>query len=95
MPRNSASLQVQFEKDRLGTLAVDVRTSGQQFDDSANQYRLDGYGLVDLYGEHGFGERWSVYAAAQNLFNATVQAGRTPILTLGAPRIVMVGVRLR
>jgi outer membrane receptor protein involved in Fe transport len=95
VPRNSASLQMRFEKERVGTLSVALRTSGRQFDDSANQFMLDGYELVDLYGEHRFGERWSVYAAAQNLLNATVQAGRTPILTLGAPRIVMVGVRLR
>ena len=95
VPRNSASLQMRFEKERIGTLSVDLRTSGRQFDDSSNQYRLDGYGLVDLYGEHRFGERWSVYASAQNLLNATVQAGRTPILTLGAPRVVMVGLRLR
>lgn len=94
VPRNSATLQARFHKDRIGILSVDLRTSGQSFDDSANQFRLAGYAQVDLYAEHAFGRRWEVYSSAQNLFNEEVQAGRTPLLTLGAPRIVTIGVRL-
>lgn len=93
VPRNSASLQARFAKARLGTLAVDLRTSGRQFDDSANQFRLAGYAQVDLYASHSFGERWQVYASSQNLLNQPVEAGRTPILTLGAPRVVAIGLR--
>ncbi len=94
VPRNSATLQMQFSRHRIGTLAVDLRTSGRQFDDSANQFRLDGYAQVDLYAEHSFGEKWQVYASTQNLLNQPVQAGRTPILTLGPSRIVMLGLRI-
>ena len=67
--------------------------SGIQYDDSANQYELDGYVQVDLYAEHSFGRRFSVYGSVQNLLNQQVQAGRTPLLTLGAPRIVLGGLR--
>jgi len=35
-----------------------------------------------------------VYSGIQNLLNQPVQAGRTPVLTLGAPITVMGGVRL-
>jgi outer membrane receptor protein involved in Fe transport len=94
VPRNSATLQARFHKDKVGILSVDLRASGQSFDDSANQFRLTGYAQVDLYAEHAFGRRWQVYSSAQNLFNTEVQAGRTPLLTLGAPRIVAIGVRL-
>lgn len=94
VPRNSASLQARLVKERIGVLSVALRTSGQQFDDSANQFRLDGYAQVDLYAEHMFGRRWGVYSSVQNLLNSEVQAGRTPLLTLGAPRIVSVGIRL-
>ena len=93
VPRNSASMQVRLSKVRVGILSIDLRTSGQQFDDSANQFRLDGYAQVDLYAEHAFGDKWRVYSSVQNLLNAEVQAGRTPLLTLGAPRLVSVGVR--
>ena len=95
VPRNMASLQMRMERDRWGVLSVDLRTSGQQFDDSANQFRLAGYAQVDLYAERAFGNRFRVYGSAQNLLNQPVQAGRTPLLTLGAPRIVSVGIRLR
>jgi outer membrane receptor protein involved in Fe transport len=94
VPRNSATLQARLHKDRVGVLSVDLRTSGQSFDDSANQFRLAGYAQVDLYADHSFGRRWQIYSSVQNLFNEEVQAGRTPLLTLGAPRIVSGGVRL-
>lgn len=94
VPRNSATLQARLHKDRIGVLSVDLRTSGQSFDDSANQFRLDGYAQVDLYAEHAFGRRWQIYSSVQNLLNSEVQAGRTPLLTLGAPRILSFGVRL-
>jgi outer membrane receptor protein involved in Fe transport len=93
VPRNMATLQMRFQRERLGVLSVDLRTSGQQFDDSANQYRLAGYAQVDLFAEHVFGRRWQIYCGVQNLLNQPLQAGRTPILTLGAPVTVMGGVR--
>jgi outer membrane receptor protein involved in Fe transport len=94
VPRNMATLQMRFQRERLGVLSVDLRTSGQQFDDSANQFLLASYAQVDLFVEHVFGRRrWTVYSGMQNLLNQPVQAGRTPILTLGAPRTVLGGVR--
>jgi outer membrane receptor protein involved in Fe transport len=95
VPRNMATLQMRFERAKIGALNVDLRTSGHQFDDQANQFRLAGYAQVDLYAEHSFGRRWRVYSSAQNLLNQPVEAGRTPLLTLGSPRTVTVGVRIQ
>ena len=95
VPRNVATLQMRFERSRLGALDVNLRTSGQQFEDQSNQYLLAGYAQVDLYAEHNFGARWQLYGSVQNLLNQPVEAGRTPLLTLGAPRTVTAGVRLR
>jgi outer membrane receptor protein involved in Fe transport len=94
VPRNMATLQMRFSREPVGVLNIDLRTSGHQFDDSANQFRLAGYRQVDLYAEHAFGERWRVYLEVQNLLNQPVEAGRTPLLTLGSPLIVTGGVRL-
>jgi outer membrane receptor protein involved in Fe transport len=93
VPRNMATLQMRFQNQRLGVLSVDLRTSGQQFDDSANQFLLAGYAQVDLFVQHVFGRRWTVYSGMQNLLNQPLQAGRTPVLTLGAPVTVLGGVR--
>ena len=94
VPRNMATLQMRFARERLGVVSVDLRTSGRQYDDQANQFELAGYAQVDLYGEHVFRRRWTAYSWVQNLTNQPVQAGRTPILTLGAPRIVTVELRV-
>jgi outer membrane receptor protein involved in Fe transport len=93
VPRNLATVQARFQSTRLGVFSASLRASGHQFDDSANQFRLAGYTQVDLYGERAFGERWRIYIQIQNLLNQTVEAGRTPLLTLGAPRTILGGVR--
>ncbi len=93
VPRNSATAQVRLERGGLGVLLLDVRTSGRQYDDTANTLVLHSYTQLNAYAEHGFGERWRVYASAQNLFDRGIEAGRTPVLTLGTPRTVMGGVR--
>jgi len=94
VPRNSGSLEARMEKERWGVLGVYLRTSGQQFDDSSNQYRLAGFAQVDLYAEHSFARWLKVWASVQNVGNERIEAGRTPLLTLGAPRIVSGGIRL-
>jgi outer membrane receptor protein involved in Fe transport len=94
VPRNSATLQMRFARQRLGVLSVDLRGNGRQFDDQANQYELGGYTQVDLYAEHTLARWLRVYSSVTNLTNVEVQAGKTPLLTLGSPRIVMAGLRI-
>jgi outer membrane cobalamin receptor len=94
VPRNSASVQARFQKESLGVVSVALRASGRQYDDSANQFKLDGYAQVDLYAEHRLWRNLLVYGSVQNVGGDRFQAGRTPTLTLGAPRIVTAGLRL-
>ncbi len=91
--RNMGTAQVRMERQRWGVLNVILRTSGQQFDDSANQFQLAGYAQVDLYAEHNVGSKFQIYSSVQNVGGALVQAGRTPILTLGIPRTIALGIR--
>lgn len=94
VPRNSGTVQARFERRSLGVFSVDVRASGQQFDDTANQFRLNPFAQVDLYAEHAFAHAIKVYATVQNLADERIEAGRTPQLTLASPRIVMAGIRI-
>lgn len=95
VPRNSGTLEARMEREKWGTFGVYLRTSGHQFDDSSNQYRLAGFAQVDLYAEHGFTRWLKMWASVQNVGNERIEAGRTPLLTLGAPRIVSAGIRLQ
>lgn len=94
VPRNTGTVQARMEKRQWGVFSVDLRASGQQYDDTANLYRLNPFAQVDLYAEHSFGRSLRVYATVQNLADARIEAGRTPTLTLAAPRIVMAGIRI-
>ncbi len=92
--RNLATAQVRVERERWGVLTADLRVSGQQYDDSANQFLLNGYTQVDLYADHSFTRWLQAYTSVQNVGGTLVQAGRTPLLTLGIPRTVTFGVRI-
>ncbi len=95
VPRNSATAQLRFERGGLGVLSLDARSSGRQYDDSANSFELHSYFQLNAYAEHGFREHWALYISAQNLFDRSIEAGRTPVLTLGTPRVVLAGLRFR
>ena len=95
VPRDTATAQVRFERRRWGVLAADALVSGKQFDDSANAYELHGYPQFNAFAEHHVLERLYVYASVQNLLNRSIDAGRTPLLTLASPRVVTAGVRVR
>ncbi len=94
VPRNLATAQARFQRRDWGTLLLDLRTSGRQFDSSGNTYELHSFTALNAFAEHRFGGWVSVYGSGLNLFDRAIDAGRTPILTLAQPRTVLAGIRL-
>ncbi len=92
--RNMATTQVALSHRRLGLLSVQGRYSGQQFDDDANQYLLHCYFRLGAYASHDFGHHLVAFAAGDNLFDRSIEAGKTPTLTLASPRVARFGVRI-
>ena len=92
---NMATAQLQASKPKLGLLRMEGRVSGHQFDDDANAFRLSGFFQLDGYASHSFPHGLEVYAEGQNLLDRTIQAGRTPVLTLGTPLIGTIGLHWR
>jgi outer membrane receptor protein involved in Fe transport len=92
---NLGSAQIRAYKPLFGTLSIQGRVSGKQYDDDANQYLLHGYFKLDAYSSHDFGSRFEVFLSGENLLNRAIEVGRTPTLTLGTPRVVRGGLRLR
>ncbi|HEX4965040.1 MAG TPA: TonB-dependent receptor [Thermoanaerobaculia bacterium] len=93
VPLNQGSLGISF----AGPVAVlfQGRWAGEQFDDDLNQLPLRRYAVADLSLRRPFGNRLDVFLSAENLFDRKVVTGRSPIETLGSPRLVQLGVKVR
>ena len=90
---NMATAQVSATKPKIGLVELLGTQSGRQYDDDQNTFLLHGYFQLDAYVAHNFGARTQVYGAVSNIFNREIEVGRTPILTLGTPRMASIGIR--
>jgi outer membrane receptor protein involved in Fe transport len=88
---NMGTAQLRAYTPKLGTLSLQGRISGRQYDDDANLYLLHGYFKLDVYASHEFGRRFELYTSGENLLDRQIEVGRTPTLTLGTPRVARVG----
>jgi outer membrane receptor protein involved in Fe transport len=95
VPRDQVSLQARYSTVKFGTFALQFRSSASQFDDDQNLLPLKSFTTLDAFASRSLTRRVSVYAAAENLFDARIEAGRTPVFTLAQPRTIRAGIRLR
>lgn len=93
--RNMATLNVRTLKPRIGTLSLQSRLSGRQYDDDANVNLLHGYFKLDAYGSHDFGSRLELFAAGENLFDREIEVAKTPTTTLGMRRVARAGFNVK
>jgi outer membrane receptor protein involved in Fe transport len=95
VPRQSVTTTANYLAPRLANFHLIASYTGPTFDDAANQFVLHPYARFDLSADRDLGHGLSLTASAQNLLNRTIDAGRTPTLTLAAPRLVQGGIRVR
>jgi outer membrane receptor protein involved in Fe transport len=93
VPREMVTSTLNYTAPRVASFHLIASYTGQAFDDSANTFPLHPYARFDVSAERSVGRGMSVFAGAQNVLNRAIDAGRTPILTLAAPRLVEGGVR--
>jgi outer membrane receptor protein involved in Fe transport len=93
VPREAVTATLDYAAPRVANLHAIVSYTGQAFDDAANQYILHPYARFDVSADRDLGHGVALFAGAQNLLNRAIDAGRTPILTLAAPRLVQAGLR--
>jgi len=92
--RNMATAQIQMSRRRWGLLSLQGQISGRQFDDDMNLYLLHSYFRLDGYASHAIGRNLQIYAEGENLFDRSIEVGKTPVLTLGTPRLARFGIRV-
>jgi outer membrane receptor protein involved in Fe transport len=92
VPRNTATLQFAFAPSR-GSAGVQARWSSLQFDDDLNQFPLRSYAVADLFASYPIAPRFDATIAIENATNRRIEVSATPVLTLGTPRTLRVGLR--
>jgi iron complex outermembrane receptor protein len=91
VPSYNVGLGLRFAQ--LGwTASSQLRVTGPQFEDDQNVYRLRRATVVDVFASRAVAGMITAFVAAENLFDATYDVGRTPTLTTGLPRAVRAGV---
>jgi outer membrane receptor protein involved in Fe transport len=93
--RNMATLNLRAYKAAIGTLSLQSRLSGRQYDDDANAFQLHGYFRLDAYASHELGKRIELFAAGENLMDRQIEVSKTPTTTLATPRTARAGFTVR
>jgi outer membrane cobalamin receptor len=86
-----ATLNLRAYKPRIGTMSLQSRISGRQYDDDANLFMLHGYFRLDAYASHEIGRRIELFATGENLFDRDIEVAKTPTTTLAMPREARAG----
>ncbi|MBX3277786.1 MAG: TonB-dependent receptor [Acidobacteria bacterium] len=94
-PRHQFTLQATYSNPGYFTAALQFRASGRQFDDDQNRLALGSFALVDLLASRRIAQGVEIFVAIQNALDEVYAVGRTPIETIGAPRLFRGGVRLK
>jgi len=95
VPKRQGGAQLSYDNPRGLTFGVQARYGGRQFEDDLNSLALGSYWTVDALVEHAVNEWVSAFVAAENLRNVQYEVGRTPVLTVGPPRTLRGGLRVR
>ncbi|MFN7944950.1 MAG: TonB-dependent receptor [Blastocatellia bacterium] len=95
VPRHQFTLQAAYSHPQVINAAIQFRATGRQFDDDQNRLPLAAFALLDALVSRPLGRHVEAFVAVQNLLDQRYAVGRTPLETIGAPRLVRGGIRLR
>jgi iron complex outermembrane receptor protein len=106
VPKHRASFQAAFLHPRYLNLAIENQFIGHQFDDDQNIARilpnvaakseigLPAYSVTNITASRSVNRNVDVFVGVQNLFGTLYYVGTNPT-TIGTPRLVNGGIRLR
>jgi outer membrane receptor protein involved in Fe transport len=89
VPRSQATLQLSWRS----LVGAQARWSAMQFDDDLNEFPLRGYFVVDFFAAHPIVRNVEATLAVENIFDRRIETAATPVITLGQPRAVRLGLR--
>jgi len=95
-PEEVATAAVVWSATQRLTVSGALRYQSGAFDDDLNTRKIDGGTEVDARADWRLGANATAFLAADNLFDAPLQSGRsaTGVVTYAAPRMIRVGLAL-
>ncbi len=96
VPEHRGSARLAYSDPAHGTAAISVLFVGAQFDDDRNTIsrRLPGYTVLDLMLARNVQRNLELFFSVQNMLDREYLVGTLPT-TIGTPRLISGGVRLR
>ena len=94
VPRHSAALQARYD-GAAASVGAQVRWTDDQFEDDQNALVLRACWTVDAEARRALRRGLEVFVGAENLTGSRYDVGRTPVGTVGPPRAVRAGLRVK
>src|SRR5204863_3264083 len=95
VPRRQGGAQIRYDDPHGFTFGVQARFGTAQYEDDLNSLVLRGYWTLDAVAGHSLNQWVGAFVAGENLTNAAYDVGRTPLRTIGPPRTLRGGFRVR
>lgn len=90
-PRHRATATLTFDDPSIAMVTAQVRYLGDQYEDDLNTLPMAGFTLVDAIAARRLTHGLSVFVAVENLLDERYLVGRAGVDTIGAPRMIQVG----
>jgi outer membrane receptor protein involved in Fe transport len=94
-PAHRIAARAGFERPDLVAARVEVRWLSRAYEDDLNTLPLPAHAVVDATLARAIGRNVEAFAAVENLLDRRFLVGRAGVDTVGAPRLIRVGLRLR
>ncbi|HEY6908945.1 MAG TPA: TonB-dependent receptor [Myxococcales bacterium] len=94
-PEHRATFSLSFDDARSFSAQAQLRYVGAQFEDDVNKLPMSSVFLFDLFASWHATRFMDLFVAAENVFDKSYLVGRSGVDTVGQPRSVHGGFRLR
>ncbi|HUG52977.1 MAG TPA: TonB-dependent receptor, partial [Vicinamibacteria bacterium] len=95
VPRRQGGAQLRYDDPDGFSLGLQARFSDSQYEDDLNSLSLRRYWTLDLLASLPVTEWVDAFLAVENVRDVEYDVGRTPIRTVGPPRTLRGGLRVR
>ena len=93
VPRNSVSFQGTWAAPRHFFVALQGRAASNEYDDDQNLFPLGSYFVMSASVTHPIYKGVDIFVAGENITNSNYEIARTPVVNLGQPILVRLGLR--